>query len=80
MPASPDAHAWLAAAAARHTSGDTLRMAQRVLDDFRRSLLGPIALELPAAPASGTHRSGDQHREHQDRQEHLESHKQLGGS
>jgi ribosome biogenesis GTPase A len=74
MPVSPDAHAWLAAAAARHTSGDTLRMAQRVLDDFRRSLLGPIALELPAAPASGTHRSGDQHREHQDRQEHLESH------
>ena len=80
MPASPDAHAWLAAAAARHTSGDTLRMAQRVLDDFRRSLLGPIALELPAAPASGAHRSGDQHREHQDRQEHLESHEQLGGS
>jgi ribosome biogenesis GTPase A len=80
MPASPDAHSWLAAAAARHTSGDTLRMAQRVLDDFRRSLLGPIALELPAAPASGAHRSGDQHREHQDRQEHLESHKQLGGS
>lgn len=81
MPVSPDAHAWLAAAAARHTSGDTLRMAQRVLDDFRRSLLGPIALELPAAPASsGAHRSGDQHREHQDRQEHLESHKELGGS
>ena len=74
MPASPDAQAWLAAAAARHTSGDTLRMAQRVLDDFRRSLLGPIALELPAAPASGAHRSGDQHREHQDRQEHLEGH------
>jgi ribosome biogenesis GTPase A len=47
MAASPDAEAWLAAAATRHTSGDTLRMAQRVLDDFRRSLLGPIALELP---------------------------------
>jgi ribosome biogenesis GTPase A len=31
----------------RHTSGDTLRMAQRLLDDFRRSLLGPISLELP---------------------------------
>jgi len=74
MPVSPDAHAWLAAAAARHTSGDTLRMAQRVLDDFRRSLLGPIALELPAAPASGAYRSGNQHREHQDRQEHLEGH------
>jgi hypothetical protein len=64
----------LVAAAARHTSGDTLRMAQRVLDDFRRSLLGPIALELPVALASGAHRSGDQHREHQDRQEHLEGH------
>ena len=60
MPVSPDAHAWLAAAAARHTSGDTLRMAQRVLDDFRRSLLGPIALELPVALASGAHPPGDQ--------------------
>jgi ribosome biogenesis GTPase A len=46
----PDAEAWLASAAARHTSGDTARMAQRVLDDFRRSLLGPIALELPPQP------------------------------
>jgi ribosome biogenesis GTPase A len=46
-PIAPDAEAWLAAAAARHTSGDGVRMAQRLLDDFRRSLLGPIALELP---------------------------------
>ena len=38
---------WLAAAAARHTSGDTDRMAQRLLDDFRRGVLGAIALELP---------------------------------
>lgn len=47
-----DAETWLAAAAARHTSGDTGRMAQRLLDDFRRGVLGPIALELPppAAP------------------------------
>jgi ribosome biogenesis GTPase A len=45
--ATPDAEAWLLAAASRHTSGDGLRMAQRLLDDFRRSLLGPIALELP---------------------------------
>ena len=45
--AVPDAETWLAASAQRHTSGDTLRMAQRLLDDFRRSLLGPIALELP---------------------------------
>jgi ribosome biogenesis GTPase A len=44
-----DAEAWLTAAAARHTSGDTVRMAQRLLDDFRRSLLGPIALELPSS-------------------------------
>jgi ribosome biogenesis GTPase A len=48
--ALPDAETWLAAAAARHTSGDTARMAQRLLDDYRRSLLGPIALELPAPP------------------------------
>ena len=39
---------WLDAAAARHTSGETARMAQRLLDDFRRSALGSIALELPA--------------------------------
>jgi ribosome biogenesis GTPase A len=45
--AGPDASAWLEAAAARHTSGDTARMAQRLLDDFRRGVLGPIALELP---------------------------------
>jgi len=42
-----DAETWLQAAAGRHTSGDGLRMAQRVLDDFRRSQLGPISLELP---------------------------------
>jgi ribosome biogenesis GTPase A len=41
--------AWLEAAALRHTSGDPGRMAQRLLDDFRRQFLGPIALELPAA-------------------------------
>lgn len=46
-----DGWGWLEAAAARHTSGDTARMAQRLLDDFRRSLLGPIALELPPDPA-----------------------------
>ena len=48
--------AWLEAAATRHTSGGEGRMAQRLLDDFRRGLLGPIALELPpptAFPASG---------------------------
>ena len=38
---------WLDAAAARHTSGETARMAQRLLDDFRKSALGSIALELP---------------------------------
>ena len=44
----PDAHAWLAAAAERHTSGDSLRMATKLLDDFRCGRLGAIALELPA--------------------------------
>ena len=39
---------WLEAAATRHTSGDSARMAQRLLDDFRKSALGSIALELPA--------------------------------
>jgi ribosome biogenesis GTPase A len=48
----PDAAGWLAAVAARHTSGDTARMAQRLLDDFRRGQLGPIALELPPAARS----------------------------
>ena len=46
-PATPDAAHWLLAAASRHTSGDSLRMGQRLLDDYRRGLLGPIALELP---------------------------------
>ena len=39
---------WLQAVAQRHTSSDTARMAQRLLDDFRKSALGSIALELPA--------------------------------
>jgi ribosome biogenesis GTPase A len=43
----PDAHGWLAAAAERHTSGDSLRMATKLLDDFRCGRLGAIALELP---------------------------------
>ncbi len=38
---------WLKNAAEKHTSGDTLRMAQRLLDDFRKNLIGPISLELP---------------------------------
>lgn len=44
---APDVENWLAAAAERHTSGDSLRMATKLLDDFRCSRLGPIALELP---------------------------------
>lgn len=44
---APDVEGWLAAAAERHTGGDTLRMATKLLDDFRCSRLGPIALELP---------------------------------
>lgn len=46
--ATEDPAYWLEAAAARHTSGDSARMAQRLLDDFRKSALGSIALELPA--------------------------------
>jgi len=43
----PDVEGWLEAAAERHTSGDSLRMATKLLDDFRCSRLGSIALELP---------------------------------
>ena len=39
---------WLMMVAERHTSGDKRRMAQRVLDDFRRTSLGLISLELPS--------------------------------
>ncbi|MDP6834018.1 MAG: ribosome biogenesis GTPase YlqF [Prochlorococcaceae cyanobacterium ETNP1_MAG_9] len=42
-----DANQWLSKAAERHTSCNNGRMAQRVLDDFRKSLLGQISLELP---------------------------------
>ena len=47
--ATQDPAFWLEAVAERHTSGDTARMAQRLLDDFRKSALGSIALELPLA-------------------------------
>lgn len=48
LPSSgPDVESWLAAAAARHTGNDTLRMATKLLDDFRCSRLGAISLELP---------------------------------
>ncbi len=43
----PDVEGWLAAAAARHTGGDSLRMATKLLDDFRCGRLDAIALELP---------------------------------
>ncbi len=42
-----DKSSWLLSAAKRHTSGDTIRMSQRLLDDFRKNLLGNISLELP---------------------------------
>ena len=38
---------WLSSAAKLHTSSDTRRMAERLLDDFRKNLLGFISLELP---------------------------------
>ena len=38
---------WLKAAANIHTSSDTNRMAQRLLDDFRKKFLGKISLEKP---------------------------------
>ena len=45
--AQKNAHLWLETAAEHHTSGNTNRMAQRLLDDFRKNLIGPISLELP---------------------------------
>ncbi len=43
-----DFHKWLEDAANRHTSSDLRRMAQKVLDDFRKLSLGQISLELPS--------------------------------
>ena len=43
---------WMQAAAEKHTSADTARMAQRLMDDFRKSALGSISLELPAESAA----------------------------
>ena len=42
-----DNSTWLLYAAERHTSGDIKRMSQRLLDDFRKNLLGTISLVLP---------------------------------
>ncbi len=42
-----DTDQWLMRVAERHTSGNKARMAQRILEDFRRALLGLISLELP---------------------------------
>ena len=44
---APDVEGWFEAAAQRHSGGDSLRMATKLLDDFRGARLGPIALELP---------------------------------
>jgi len=49
-----DPEAWLTLAATRHTSGDRVRMAQRLLDDFRKGLLGPMGLEAPPSPMTGS--------------------------
>ena len=43
-----DAERWLIRVAELHTSGEKRRMAQRLLDDFRKALLGHVSLELPA--------------------------------
>ncbi len=44
---APDVESWFAASANRHTGGDSLRMATKLLDDFRGARLGAISLELP---------------------------------
>ena len=42
-----DPDQWLTRVAELHTSGNKARMAQRLLDDFRKNFLGQISLELP---------------------------------
>ncbi len=46
-------HRWLQAAAHGHTGGCTARMAQRLLEDFRKGHLGPIALQVPQQSPQG---------------------------
>lgn len=46
-------HHWLHAAADEHTSGCTARMAQRLLDDFRKGNLGAVALQAPSPSPQG---------------------------
>ena len=38
---------WINLAASKHTSGDTRRMAYKLLEDYRNQMLGKIALEVP---------------------------------
>ena len=45
--ASMNENEWLLAVSQLHTSGNKTRMAQRILDDFRKTLLGLISLEVP---------------------------------
>ena len=47
MQKNSDPYQWLTTAADQHTSSNTQRMAQRLIDDFRKSMLGLISLELP---------------------------------
>ncbi len=42
-----DCSQWLMSLAEKHTSGEVERMGQRILDDFRKSFLGLLSLELP---------------------------------
>ena len=43
-----DIDQWLEKASIRHTSGDIKRMSEKLLDDYRKKLLGEISLEYPA--------------------------------
>ena len=50
--ATADPALWMEAAGLKQTSADTARIAQRLMDDFRKSALGSISLELPVERAS----------------------------
>ena len=47
MNGNMDAIQWIQDASSIHTSGDTSRMSSKLLDDYRKLLLGKVNLELP---------------------------------
>ena len=42
-----DPDQWIIDTANKHTAGDTRRMANKILEDFRNQMLGNFSLEVP---------------------------------